>query len=172
MQYPDMVDEARRSNHVVIVIPDNLRNKIRGGSDHFGNPIIDFGQFVSNYNDSFSFEFIDPSELTKKEMEVFQHTDTIVGLFGGKPAKLKAIKISSTMRKDYFANASTEGCWDENSKSIVISRLMLKSIQKYAGTLIHELVHAKTGHEDVTRAFENSLTDTIGRLCSLFFEDV
>jgi hypothetical protein len=172
MQYPDMVDEAKRSDHVVIIVPDSLRYRIKGGLDQAGKPIIDFGQFVTNYNDSFSFEFIAPSKLTKREMEVYQHTDTIIGLFGGKPPKVKEIKISATMRRDYFADSATEGCWDESSQSIVISRPMLKSIQKYAGTLIHELIHAKTGQEDVTRAFENSLTDAIGRLCGLFFEDV
>ncbi|MFN8395913.1 MAG: ATP-binding protein [Bacteroidia bacterium] len=172
MSSPDMVDEAKRGGYGVVVIPESLGYKIRGLSDHTGNPIIDFGQFAANYGDSFVYEFIDPKKLTAMELEVYQHTETIVGLFGGKPRNVAAIKISATMRKDFFANNETLGCWDERTNSIVVSRKILRSIKYYSGTLIHELVHAKTGHEDVTRDFENALTVTIGRLCGLFFEDV
>jgi hypothetical protein len=47
----------------------------------------------------------------------------------------------------------------------VLSRKTLKSLQDYSGTLIHELIHAKTGYDDVTRVFESELTVTIGKLC-------
>jgi len=59
----------------------------------------------------------------------------------------------------------TLGCWDEGTNSIVLARKTLKTISDYSGTLIHELIHAKTGQNDVTRAFESSLTETIGQLC-------
>ena len=51
-----------------------------------------------------------------------------------------------------------------------MSRITLKSISDYAGTLIHELIHAKTGQDDVSREFENSLTKTIGLLCEHIFK--
>jgi hypothetical protein len=69
------------------------------------------------------------------------------------------------MRKDFSADVETLGCWDEKTSSIVLSRKTLKTIADYSGTLIHELIHAKTGQDDVTRAFESSLTETIGQLC-------
>ncbi len=165
MQYPDMIDQAVSSGHQIITIPENLKMKIQGSTDLSGNPIIDIKQFISNYNDSFDFKFIEPDKLNSKEKAVFGLTPNIIQLFGGTPQKVKSIKISTTMRKDFFADIDTQGCWDEKTKSIVLSRKTLKSISEYSGTLIHELIHAETGYSDVTREFENSLTDTIGKLC-------
>ncbi len=166
MQHPDMIDQARNSGHEIITIPENLKFKIQGSTDLSGNPIVDIGQFVSNYNDSFDFTFIDPDKLSDKEKAIYKLTPRIIDLFGGMPKKVKSINISSTMRKDFFADVETLGCWDEKTNSIVLARKTLKTISDYSGTLIHELIHAKTGHDDVTRAFESSLTETIGELCS------
>ena len=69
------------------------------------------------------------------------------------------------MRKDFLSDLVTLACWDEGTSSIVLSRKTLKTVADYSGTLIHELIHAKTGQEDVTRAFESSLTSIIGKLC-------
>jgi len=170
MQHPDMIDEARRSGHEIITIPDNLQDKIKGATDLSGHPIIDIDQFVENYNDSFEFNFIDPEKLNNKEMGIYQFTPKIRELFGGMQNKVKEIRISSTMRKDFFGEARTLGCWDQKTSTIVLDRSTLSSLSEYSGTLIHELIHAETGHGDVTRAFENSLTTKIGDLCSRILE--
>ena len=164
MQHPDMIDQAKKSGHDVITIPENLKAKIQGETDMTGNPIIDIGQFVENYNDSFEYNFIDKEDLTDKERSVYDYTDTILDIFGKKPNQVKHIKISSTMRKDFFQEVETLGCWDEKTSSIVLARKTLKFLSDYSGTLVHELIHAKTGHRDVTRDFENSLTEKIGEL--------
>ncbi len=165
MLHPDMIDQARNSGLEIITIPENLRFKIKGSIDLSGNQIIDIGQFISNYNNSFDFKFIDPDKLNGKEKAIYKLTPNIIELFGGQPKKVKTIKISTTMRKDFFANVETWGCWDENTSSIVLYRKTLKNIADFSGTLIHELIHAKTGEDDVTREFESSLTETIGKLC-------
>ncbi len=165
MQHPDMIDQAKSSGHEIITIPENLKLKIQDTTDLSGNPIIDIGQFVENYNDSFEFNFIDPNKLNDKEKAVYQFTSKILSLFGDTPKNIKSIKISSTMRKDFFADVETLGCWDGKSSSIVLSRNTLKSLSDYSGTLIHELIHAKTEYRDVTRTFEGALTEKIGNLC-------
>lgn len=165
MQHPDMIDHARGSGHEVITITESLKAKIRGATDVSGAPIIDIKQFVENYNDSFEFAFVDPEKLTDKEKAVYEHTSTVLELFGRVPKKVKGIRISSTMRRDFFEENETLGCWDEKSSAVVLSRKTLKSLSDYSGTLIHELIHAETGHADVTRAFEDSLTEKIGELC-------
>jgi len=170
MRYPDMIDHARSSGHTVIIIPEALKIKIQGTKDLSGNPIIDIGQFIENYNDSFEFRFVDPDKLNDKEKAVYQLTPKILDLFGQMPKKVKEIRISSTMRKDFSEEVETLGCWDQKSSSIILSRKTLKSISDYSGTLIHELIHAKTGYDDVTRAFETSLTEKIGDLCMQMFE--
>ena len=129
-----------------------------------GNPIIDISQFVTNYNDSFSFEFVSINDLTKEEREIFKMTDDILNLIGGKPRIVKEIKISTTMRKDFFSEGETLGVWEPQSRSIIILRKLLNSIKDYAGTLIHEAIHAKSGLDDVDRRFEHELTMAIGQV--------
>ena len=170
MQHPDMIDHAKNSGHEIITIPENLKDKIHGARDLSGNPIIDIGRFVVNYNDSFEFNFITPEKLNNKEKVVYQFTPKILDLFGNTPKQVKEIKISSTMRKDFFNAEETLGCWDHKTKSIVLARQTLKSLAGYSGTLIHELIHATTGYDDVTRAFETALTKKIGDLCTNILE--
>ncbi len=111
MQYPDMIDQAKNSGHEIIIIPENLKIKIQGSNDLHGNPIIDIEQFIESYNDSFEFNFIEPEDLNEKEKEIYQLTPRILDLSGTLVKKVKKIKISSTMRKDFFSNIETLGCW-------------------------------------------------------------
>lgn len=164
MFHKDMIDEASSSGFEVIVIPDTLRAKIKGGLDLSGNPIIDIGRFVSDYNDSFVFDFVDYNEFQPAEKLVFDLTDEIFNLIGGKPKVVKAVLISNTMRKEFSSTHETIGVWDPVKKEIVILRKALKSIKEYSGTLIHEAVHAKFGVGDISRDFEGELTKIIGVL--------
>lgn len=165
MMHPDMIEEAKASGHQIISIPENLKEKIKGGTDLSGKPIIDISQFTSNYNDSFTFEFIAIENLTDKEREVYNLTTNILNLVDGKPRIVKDIKISTTMRKDFFSTSETVGVWEPSTGSIIILRKMLNSIKDYAGTLIHEAIHAKSGMGDVNRNFEHELTVAIGQVC-------
>ncbi len=149
---------------------DHGELQVQNTNDLSGNPVTDIQQFISNYNDSFEFEIIIPDKLNKREKLIYQQTPDILNIFGGKPKKVKEIKISSTMRKDFFSEVGTLGCWDESTNSIILSRKTLKTISDYSGTLIHELIHAKTGHHDVTREFETSLTEVIGDFCRKLVE--
>jgi len=165
MLHPDMIEEAKASGLQIISIPENLKEKIRGGLDLSGKPIVDISQFVTTYNDSFSFEFVSIENLTKSEREIFDLTNDILNLIDGKPRTVRDIKISTTMRKDFFGQAETHGVWEPNTSSIIIHRPMLNSIKYYAGTLIHEAIHAKSGLGDISRNFESELTIAIGQVC-------
>jgi hypothetical protein len=165
MTHPDMIEEAKASGHQIITIPENLKDKIKGGLDLSGKPIVDISQFVTNYNDSFSFEFIAIENLTRKERDVFNLSNDILNLIDGKPRIVKDIKISKTMRKDFVSEKETVGLWEPNTSSIIILRKMLNSIKDYSGTLIHEAIHAKSGLGDIDRGFEHELTIAIGQIC-------
>ncbi len=160
--YRDMIDDATSNGYEIIYVPENLASKLKDKTDKDGNPIINIDEYISSYNDSFDFNFIDEKDLKDDEKEVFKLTDRIIELYGSRPKKVKHIRISKSMRKDFSSSSVTQGCWDESTKSIVIHRRQLKDISKYAGTLIHELIHAKTGTDDCTREFENHLTKAIG----------
>lgn len=165
MLHPDMIEEAKASGHQIISIPENLKEKIKGGIDLSGKPIIDISQFTTTYNDSFSFDFVAIENLTPKEREVYDLTNDILNLIDGKPRIVRDIKISTTMRKDFFSEGETLGVWEPNTGSIIILRKMLNSIKDYAGTLIHEAIHAKSGMGDISRNFEHELTVAIGQVC-------
>jgi hypothetical protein len=162
MIHKDMIDEAENSGYEIIVVPENLRAKIKGGLDLSGNPIIDIGQFVNDYNDSFKFDFVEYENLKPNEKEVFDLTSKIFALIGGKPKVVKKVKISNTMRKEIRGSRKTVGIWDPMSKEIIILRDVLETVRGYAGTLIHEAVHAKFDLDDISREFESELTEIIG----------
>ena len=88
-------------------------------------------------------------------------------MVGGLTKKVREVKISETMRPDFFSGNMTSGLWDPVSGSIIILRSQLKSLRDFAGTLLHEVAHAKSGYDDVTRDFENELTHMLGDVAAL-----
>jgi len=166
MYATNMVDEAKKSGYRIVTIPENLKQRIQGLRDISGAPIRDLSQFYTEYNESFEFKFIDPSELTPSEREIFDRTKQILDLVGGKPRKVKKIKISETMRKELGSFVEPSGVWEESTGTIIIKRSELKSIESYAGALLHELAHAISGTSDVTREFEEELTKLLGIISS------
>jgi hypothetical protein len=166
MYATNMVDEAKKSGYKIITIPENLKQRIQGSKDISGTFIRDLDQFYSEYNESFEFRFIDPSDLTPREREIFGKTDEILSLMGGKPRKIKEIKISEIMRKELGSFIERQGVWEKHTGRIIIKRSQLKRIEEYAGTLLHEVAHAISGTTDVTREFEDELTRLLGIISS------
>lgn len=166
MSSPDMIDYARQQGLTTVTVTENLGYKISGSTDHAGTPITDFTHLLKSYENSFVFNFVEPSRLTHDEREVFALTPKIIQFFGGLPQQVKQVKISSTMRSELSGFYRTLGCWDSSTSSIVVLQDTLRSIDVYCGVLLHELVHAKTGYSDVTRDFETALTNCMGMLCA------
>jgi len=162
---PNMMDEARRRGLNIMQITDTVSASIDGLKDLSGNEIKGMSQFLTEYSDSFEFKFIDLKKLSDKEKIVYNYSPDIIKLFGGLPKKVKDIKLASQLRKDFFSTSETLGCWDDKTKSIVIHKKLLKSLSDFSGILVHEIIHAKTGDDDVTREFESELTDAIGIMC-------
>jgi hypothetical protein len=157
-----MVDEARHMGYKIVTVPEGLKERIHGLMDIEGKPIVDLGEFVSIYSESFKFKFVDPDKLTPSEKKVFEKTDAILALVGGRPKKVKEIKVSETMRPALGSLAETDGLWDGKS-AIIIKRSALKNVEKYTGVLIHEVAHTKDDAPDVSREFEVDLTDLTGQ---------
>ena len=167
----NMVDEAKSGGYKIVTIPENLKERIRGLKDISGNAIRDLEEFYSEYEESFEFKFIEPHQLTKNEKIVFDMTDKIFSLIGGKPRVIKQVKISETMRKEIGSFTEAEGIWDPKTKSIIVKRSQLKNVEKYAGTLLHETAHAISGASDVTREFELMLTKLLGKIVKQVLKD-
>jgi hypothetical protein len=155
------VDEAKNAGYQIVTIPENVRNKISGQTDLSGNPIQDLSQFKRTWNESFQFKFVSPSKLTPSERAIYESTTKILALIGGLPSNVKEIKISETMRMEAYAFVEAVGLWD--SPSIIIKRTQLGSLEEYAGTLLHEVAHARSGASDISSEFEQSLTELLGK---------
>ena len=167
MSNSSAVDHARGDGIRIITIPDTIQQEVSGMTDLSGAPIRDLGQYQSEWNNSFVFDFVEPDALAPGERAVFGQAQAIVDLVGGLPPRVQAVRVSNTMRVDFETGSDALGLWDGSTNSIVIRRDQLASLPDFAGTLLHELVHAKTGFDDVSRNFEGALTDIIGKTAAV-----
>jgi len=163
---PEIVDTARTSGYQVLTVPDNLAKKIEGITDTAGQPVTAISQFIRQHNESFQFQWIQPTQLTQTESAVWQYVDRILACVGGRPSIVSDIRISETMSSDTFSGCHTLGLWDPQNRWIILKRSLLTSLEEFAGTLLHETIHAKYGLPDVSRDFERQLTDLCGKLAA------
>jgi hypothetical protein len=159
----DMVDEVQRSGFQIVAVPENLASRFEGLTDIAGAPVKGLGQFVSERAASFQFKWVSPDKLSEQERLVWSTVDRIFQLVGGRPSVIRDVWISETMCVDQ-RGGETVGLWVSAEGRIVIKRTQLKSIQSFAGTLLHEYLHARYGVSDVSREFEQVLTSTVGLL--------
>lgn len=164
--FRDAIDHALNDGLKVVTVPENIKKSLRGITDLKGNPVRDLGVFQSEYLESFEFKFVSPEKLSKAELKIFEQRTKVASLIGGLPRKVKSIKISETMRPEFMTGYTPQGLWQESSGTIIILREQLRSLLEFAGTLLHEIAHAKTGYVDVSRDFENALTDMVGQLAA------
>jgi hypothetical protein len=158
----DAVDHARGDGLQVVTVPDTILEAVRGSEDVSGAPIRDLGVYQAEWNDSFTFDWVTIESMAPAERTVFAQQDRIAALVGGLPKHVRAVRVSKTMRIDFTVGGDALGLWDPATASIVIRRDQLRSMPDFAGTLLHEIAHAQSGHGDVTRAFENELTNSLG----------
>jgi hypothetical protein len=161
------IDHAREDGFRIVTVPENIKNSLKGVADLKGDPVRDLSVYQTEWSKSFEFKFVSPEKLTKVERKVFDLRNKIAALVGGVPRKVQYIKVSETMRPDFLTGSTTQGLWDEASRSIIILRKQLASLEDFAGTLLHEIAHAKTGYDDVSQEFENALTEMLGQVAAL-----
>lgn len=162
----DMVNRARDDGLQIVTVPENLRDKIRDQRDLSGNTIRDLEEFKREWNESFRFKFVDVKDLKPLEKMIFQKTDSILKLIGGKPAKVREIKISEGMRIESVGHKEATGIWQEDTGRVIIKRTQLRCLKDYAGTLLHEVAHAISGAPDVSSDFEECLSELLGIIAS------
>lgn len=164
---PNIIDQMEREGYNPVVIPSNLANKMedynKGAKD--GEIFTTTNQFIENTNAKFKPTIINPDMLTKEEMKVYEKTERILNIIGGKPIQVSQIQITEKIYESEFYN-ETLGLWQPEEHRILIKRKQLRSFSEYAGTLLHECAHAISGAGDVNRDFETELTSMIGLLAS------
>lgn len=166
MNNPDAIDHAKLDGITIVNVPDNVVDNVRDVEDIGGNVVRDISVYQSEWNQSFKFDFVTYRDLTEVEREIFEKQKAIVALAGGQPGCVKDIKISTTMRADFAGGDHTQGLWEPATGTIIIRRDQLQSLEMFAGTLLHEIIHARSGFGDVTRNFECELTGLIGKIAT------
>jgi len=166
---PDPIDHALSDGYKVITLPDNIKDRLSDIKDVKGNPVRNLEVYRREWAESFEFKFVDRSGLSAAERAIFDRHKEIASLIGGFPAGVKEVKISETMRPDSTSMQDPVGLWESDKRRIIIKRSQLRSLKAFAATLLHEITHARTGYDDVTREFEEGLTDALGRVsaCAL-----
>src|SRR5581483_11636512 len=160
----DSIDHASQDGYSIVAIPDNVRRSLVGLADAEGNPVRDLSVYQAEWNNSFEFEFVPQEKLTRAEREIFDCWPRIVEVVGGLPTQVRVVRISETMRPEFGTGRECQGLWEADKRRIVIKRTELAKLTSFAGTLLHEVTHAKTGFPDVSREFEDALTEVIGQL--------
>lgn len=170
MMNASAIDHARADGLQIVTVPDNIHTEVSGALDMAGAPIRDLNIYQKEWNSSFKFEWVSVDEMTQRERSIFGRANDIAALAGGLPRHVREIRVSQTMRQDFVRGADALGLWDAESACIVIRRDQLLSLDRLAGTLLHEIAHAKSGHGDVTREFEDDLTNLLGISASAALE--
>ena len=156
----EVLDIIKNSGKKAVFVTDAVKSKIENDVDTSGNKITTVERVIEDYNDSFQYDFIPYEDLAPEEQRVFDLTPKILSLTNS-DVSAEQVKISEHVHLD-DSEETTEGVWDTEEEIVVIRRDVLQSAEHFCGVLVHELTHADTGYEDVTRSFETALTEQIG----------
>ncbi len=160
----EMVDRAIEDGREVITIPNSVAAKLPTVVDTSGKPLQSLERFATDWSASVEFRFVDERDLTSAERAIFSRRREVADLDGGVPRIVKSILVSETMRPSVTEGMHPAGLWEPATGRVIIHRHQLRSLGAFAGTLLHELTHARSGYKDVSRDFELALTSTIGRV--------
>ena len=158
-----LLARARNDGYRVVVVPETVAEKLPKLEDIEGNPLRDLNEYRDEWNQSFQFEFVDPSELTESERNVLALATPVLKLVHEEAKRVREVLVSQTMRIDVHDNNEAAGVWDEETKRIIIKRDQLERPEQFVGTLLHEVAHACSGATDVDEEFERALTSLLGR---------
>jgi len=157
------VNHALNDGCKVVTVPESVKQRLHGMKDVRGNPVRDLDVYKQEFAESFQFKFVERSKLSATERAIFDMREKVAKLVGGLPREVKEILISETMRPDFASTCDAAGLWEPGNRRIIIKRSELRSLEAFAGTLLHEITHARTGYDDVTREFEHGLTEALGK---------
>lgn len=153
---------AQADGYRVVVVPDDIARSLGSLTDLNGRPLVDLGRYRDEWNESFSFTFIDPAAMTPAEQAVYARTREIAALAKVDLTRRRpAVLISETMRLSDVGDPVL-GVWEGAEQRIVIRRDQLTQLASYAGTLLHEIGHMLSGTLDGTLDFESELSRLLG----------
>jgi hypothetical protein len=156
--HPHVIDNMRRDGYEVVIVDETQKGKLETQNED-GGEVRTLEGYVTEYNESFNYEFVEPNRLGPGEREMLAQTSALLRLIGVADGDALRVLVSETMR---VGLDTTAGVWDRELGAIVVKRSELESLSSFAGTLLHEAAHAQTGAVDATRFFESVLTEYLG----------
>ena len=161
------VTYALSDGYDFVVVPDTIATALRKVTDLNGKPMFDLAAYRTQWNESFTFQFVDTGQLTPSEREHFARTAAIASLADiDLNERGIDVEISETMRLTADGHDTVHGVWEPAEQRIVIRRDQLATLTDYAGTLLHELTHMTGNAADATLEFEAHLSELLGLIAT------
>ncbi len=159
------VQFAAIDGYRAVVVAQDVAAALVDVVDGEGNPMRDLEAYRREWDASFSYDFVDPAELTPAERRVWELKDHLIALVGMDPARqgITEILLSNTTRLNTDGYPVYGQC-EFKEHRIVIRRDRLADPALFCGTLLHELCHAESGKPDGTLGFEDELTYVLGKV--------
>ena len=160
------LEHARADGYELIHVPEKITDRLVDLTDLNGDPMVNVSQYTTEWNDSFHYTFVDIAELSASERAVLDTSESILSLVGLPPVGqgfVKALKVTETMRIGQVG-FDADGVWEPAESTIIIARHQLVNRPDFAGTLLHEICHARSGYSDLSVAFESDLSTALGEV--------
>jgi hypothetical protein len=162
-----VVEYAVQDGYRPVIVPEDIARALGGLTDLDGAPMVDLSAYRKQWNDSFTFVFVEPADMTDVERANYFLFDPVCALAGITPTAhgVKSVLISETMRLG-DEGGQVLGVFESDEERIVIRRDQLATAADFCGTLLHELEHAASGADDATLEFEEALSRRLGIITS------
>jgi hypothetical protein len=147
----------------LVVVPEVVHRRLGGLRDDNDERPRTLDVYRDERARSFQYRFVEPTQLTDAEQAVYELAQPLLGQAGipRLGGMIRAVRVSETMRLDETDNECL-GVWEAAERWIIVRRDQLADRVEFAGTLLHEAVHATSGADDYSRAFEHALTRLLG----------
>ena len=156
---PELIRRAQDEGRRVFVVPDALAARLaRTGNES----VMTLGRFVRDWNERVVIEPLDVDVLTPAERSVLDLAPAVLRVAGRAEDDVPVV-VSETLHLTPDGRETADGLWEPGEGRIVVNRRCLQTRHRFVSTLLHELAHATTGATDLTPAFEEGLTDLLGR---------
>ena len=103
------------------------------------------------------YSIVDINNLTEEELSVWRMKNVILKCIGGLPDNVKQIQLAELISFKE-TRSCVYGVFRPLHNDIIISRPLLNRSEAFLATLCHELAHAKSNADDVTKEFEEELS--------------
>lgn len=107
------------------------------------------------------YSIVDVNNLTEQESNVWRMKNIILKCIGELPDNVRQIHLAEMIELEQV-DTCIYGVFRPKHNDIVISRHLLTRPEAFLATLCHELAHAKSEADDVTKEFEDELSNMLG----------